>query len=247
MCTAATVITSFSLTRRRSLLSIVFMLGIEMKHLNNYYKNKNRVIITAATLLTLSTIIVIIMLSSMAITSVEATTTSNATTATTTTTPPSPGIELSPQPFYQERTTNATQTPINQTHIQLTYSGNGTLTLPNTTETINTTSNGTAIISFVTQSGQGQETITTEDGNETATATFYYIARLNPSTGEGKATAIAVIHTDSTGRLAPLNGTILEGINEIRPEETVVTLWKWEGGTTIQDSSVAPTQEQGYP
>jgi hypothetical protein len=214
------------------------MLGIEMKHLNNYYKNKNRAIVTAATLLTLSTIVVI-MLSCMAITSVEA-------TATTTTTPPSPGIELSPQPIYQELTTNATQTPINQTHIQLTYSGNGTLTLPNTTETINTTSKGTAIISFVTQSGQGQETITTEDGNETATATFYYIARLNPSTGEGKATAIAVIHTDSTGRLAPLNGTILEGINEIRPEETVVTLWEWEGGIPIQDSSVAPTQEQGY-
>ncbi|MDQ3836862.1 MAG: hypothetical protein M3270_08015, partial [Thermoproteota archaeon] len=50
------------------------------------------------------------------------------------------GIELSPQPVYQEHITNQVETPTNQTHFQLTYSGNGTLTLPNSTETVKTTS-----------------------------------------------------------------------------------------------------------
>jgi hypothetical protein len=210
-----------------------------MMHL---YKNnkKKKHIISSATLFILATIIIVV--SSLANTTpVAATTTSNATT--TTTTPPS-GIELSPQPLYQERITNQTETPINQTHIQITYSGNGTLTLPNTTETINTTSNGSLILSFITQSAQGKETITTEDGNETATATFYEIARVNPATGEGKGIVMAVVDTDSTGMLAPLNGTIVAGIDDIQPEESIITLWEWESGITIQDSGIAPTQEE---
>jgi hypothetical protein len=214
-----------------------------MKHLknDNKKKNNNNAIVTAASLLTLATIIVI-MLSSMATTtSVDATTTSNATTTTTTPTiPPS----LSPQPVYQERVTNATQTPINQTHIQFTYSANGTLTLPNTTDTINTTSNGSAIISFITQSAQGTETIRTEDGSETATATFYYITRFHPATGEGKGIAISVFHTDSTGMLAPLNGTILTGITEIQPTgETAVTLWEWQSGIPLPTTTTTPPEE----
>jgi hypothetical protein len=218
---------------------------IHLKNDNKKKKNSNNAIVTAASLLTLATIIVI-MLSSMATTtSIEATTTtSNATTTTTTTTPTTPPPSLSPQPVYQERVTNATQTPINQTHIQFTYSTNGTLTLPNTTETINTTSNGSAIISFITQSAQGTETIRTEDGSETATATFYYITRFHPVTGEGRAIAISVIHTDSTGMLAPLNGTILTGITDIQPTgETAVTLWEWESGIPLPTTTTTPPEE----
>src|ERR687895_636730 len=52
-------------------------------------------------------------------------------------TSPSSGIELSPQPVYQREPSTSGVTPINQTHIASTFSANGTLTLPNTTETIN--------------------------------------------------------------------------------------------------------------
>ncbi|MDQ3903000.1 MAG: hypothetical protein M3247_04995 [Thermoproteota archaeon] len=42
------------------------------------------------------------------------------------------------------------ENPINDTHMRVTFTGTGTLTLPNSTQTINTTSNGSAIISFAT-------------------------------------------------------------------------------------------------
>jgi hypothetical protein len=157
------------------------------------------------------------------------------TTTATTSSPEAAGLELSPQPVYQERITNQTETPINQTHMQIMYSGTGILTLPNTTETINTTGNGSLIVSFITQTAQGKETITTEDGNETATATFYDIVRFNPATGEGKGIVTAVVHTDSTGMLAPLNGMILAGTDDTKPEEVVITLWEWEGGGNSTD------------
>ena len=156
---------------------------------------------------------------------------------TTNTSSPSSLIQLSPQPVLQERTTTISMTPINQTHMSATYTGNGTLTLSNnntaTNTTINFTTKGTALISLATNSAQAKETLVTDHG-ETATATFYEIVKFNPSvTGEGKGLTIAVIHTNSTaGRLAPLNRTIVAGISNEHPngENSVTTLWKWESG-----------------
>lgn len=141
------------------------------------------------------------------------------------------GIKFSPQPILQEQTTTTSQTPINQTHISAIFSGNGILTLPGTTGTINFTTNGTALISLLTHTTQAKETLTTEQG-ETATATFYEILQIDPATaGGGKGLTMAVIHTDSTGTLAPLNGTIVAGISDLQSnEENTVTLWKWESG-----------------
>jgi hypothetical protein len=196
-------------------------------------KNENNVIVTAtATIFTLATIAVAL---SMVTTPVAATTTSNTTTttssSTSTTTPSSPsGIELSPNPIQQERIRTTSQTPINQTHLSITYSGNGTLTLPNTTETINITTNGSGIVSLMEQSVYGKETIRTEDG-QTATSTFYEIVQLDPATGGGKGITMGVIHTDPTGTLAPLNGTILVGTDDIQPNgEEVITIWEWQSG-----------------
>jgi hypothetical protein len=157
--------------------------------------------------------------------------TPSSTTATTTATNTSSGIQLSPQPVMQEQTTTTGTTPINQTHMSATFSGNGTLTLPDTTETINFTTNGTAVIALETHSVQAEETLMTEQG-ETATATFYEIAKFDPATaGEGKGLTMALIETDSTGTLAPLNGTILAGISDMQPNgETSVTFWEWESG-----------------
>ena len=164
---------------------------------------------------------------------------------TTTTTNTSSGIELSPQPVLQERATTLSMTPINQTHSSAAFSGNGTFTLPNTTETVNFTVNGSALISLMTQSAQAKETIMIEEG-ETATGTFYEIQQFDPATGEGKGITIAVIHTDSTGTLAPLDGMILAGTNEESPNgESSVTLWEWVSGISSNAGVAPPPMQEG--
>jgi hypothetical protein len=157
--------------------------------------------------------------------------TPSSTTATTTTADTSSGIQFSPQPVMQEQTTTTSTIPINQTHLSAIFSGNGTATLPNSSDTINYTTNGTAVIALETHSVQAEETLMTEQG-ETATVTFYEIAKFDPATpGEGKGLTMALIETDSTGTLAPLNGTIVAGISDMQTNgETSVTLWEWESG-----------------
>ena len=168
-----------------------------------------------------------IIFPSATITPVSASITGNDTTT------PSSELELSAQPVWVEHAAITGVTPINQTQSSVTYSGNGTLTLPNTTQTINTTSNGSALVSIATESGQGKVTIRTQDGEETATVTFYEIDRHpDTTTGEGKGIVIAVTNTNATsGMLAPLNGIILVGINEFQTStgEGRFTLWEWKG------------------
>jgi hypothetical protein len=224
--------------------------GSEMK---KYFKNTENIYLAAVLVLTVAITTTAVLAttttslssfpitSSIAIPAASATpaTTGNATNTTTTTTSQP---ELSPQPIYEERSPPGTTTSINETHGILTYSGNGMLTLPNTTQTINTTHNGTAVLSFTTTSGQGKETIRTEDG-ETATATVFEIVQFNNPTalgGEGKAIVTAIFQTNSTGVLAPLNGMIAVGIDEISPtDESHITLWKWESGIPL--SALAPS------
>ena len=166
-----------------------------------------------------------------------------ATTATTTisdntTDTTSSGIELSRQPVLQERTRAVSETQINYAHVSITYTGNGTLSLPNNNNTAaiaNFTSNGSALVSFITQSAQGTETIRTGNG-ETATMTFYEIVKFNPATRDGKGIIIAEVQTSPTGTLASLNGRILAGIDDIQLNgESNVTLWEWESGISGLD------------
>jgi hypothetical protein len=171
---------------------------------------------------------------------VLASTTGNATTTTTT----SSGIELSPRPVYQRQPSTSGVTPINQTHIGSTFSANGTLTLPNTTETINTTSNGSSLTSLTTQSTIGTETIMTEDG-ETVIATFYEILEFPPGAGGANGISIAVLHTNSTGRLAPLNGTIVVRTDYLYPiSEGFGTYWEW---IPLPPSLLPTTMEESPP
>jgi hypothetical protein len=164
--------------------------------------------------------------------------------STTTTSAPSSDIELSPQLVYKERVGTVSQIPINQTHIQLTISGNGTLTLPNGTETINTTSTGSIIVSQ-DGTGVGKEMLSTEDRTENATGTFYEIARFNMENGTGRGIIIALVHTNSTGKLAPLDGMILAGQQEFTPEPTSsVTLWEWQSGVPYVKMQQQPTVQQ---
>ena len=73
----------------------------------------------------------------------------------------------------------------------------------------------------------------------TAILTFYEIAKLNPVTGEGEGIIIAKVSTNPSGPLAPLNGMILAGIDDIRPnDESNVTLWEWE--SRISNLAILP-------
>ena len=182
------------------------------------------------------------------LTAVEAQTAAAPTTRTiiignSTTDTASSGIELSQQPVLQERTRTVSQTPINYAHMSITFTGNGTLTLPNNIDTIvNFTSNGSALISFVAQSVQGTETIRTENG-ETATITFHEIVKFNSVTSEGKGIITAEVNTNPTGTLASLNGMILAGIDDIQSNsESNVTLWEWE--SRIGDLDIVPVQDE---
>jgi hypothetical protein len=156
---------------------------------------------------------------------------SNTTTTTSAASSSSSGIELSPELVYQEQEKLVSQIPINQTHFEVIVSGNGTLSLPNSTETIMTTNTKRGIVSMMDGTFAGKEILTTEDGSENATATVYEIVRFNVQDGTGRGIAIAVFHTNSTGKLAPLDGMILTGQDELYPDGTgLLTLWEWQSG-----------------
>jgi hypothetical protein len=198
-------------------------------HLNNK-KNNNRLLIMGATIFILAT--TIMTASSIATPAAAAIITDSNTTTNKTTT--ASRMELSPQPIYQERSILESQTQINQTHIQITFLGNGTLDLPNSTETIRTTSIGSGISSLVDGTFAGKVVLTTQDGSENATATTYEIGQFNLQDITGRGIAIAVFHTNSTGKLAPLDGMILAGQDEFLPEGSAfITYWEWKSeGTT---------------
>ena len=172
------------------------------------------------------------------------TTTSTTTIGNNTTDTTSPGIDLSQQPVLQEQTRTASETQINYAHVSITYTGNGTLNLLNNNiaTVANFTSNGSALVSFLTQSAQGTETIRTGNG-ETATITFYEIVKFNPVTREAKGIIIAEVQAGPTGTLASLNGMILAGTDDIHLNgESSVTLWEWESG--ISNLDIFPVQEE---
>jgi hypothetical protein len=172
--------------------------------------------------------------------------TPNNTTSTTTLSllSSSPVIELSSQPIYQEHVRDVSETLINQTHAQLIVEGNGTLTLSNSAESIKTTSIGSGIVSIFSTFA-GKEILTTEDGSENATAISYEIARSNKEEGIGKGIAIAIIHTNSTGRLAPLDGMILVGLEEFQPDErALLTYWEWESGIPYVKMQLEPMMQE---
>jgi hypothetical protein len=207
-------------------------------HLTNK-KNNSYVIAASSVAVALFTLaIMATAVSNMATTTpAAATTTTTAGNTTTTSSEPSSGIELSSQPIYQESTPPGNVIPINQTHIGATHIGNGTLTLPNSNQTINTTSNGTAIASLATPSAIAKTTIRAPNG-ETATITIYEIIQFNNPTeaplGGGKGIKAIIFHTNSTGMLAPLNGVIAVGMNIIQPNgESELTAWRWESGIPL--------------
>jgi hypothetical protein len=159
---------------------------------------------------------------------------------TSTTTLSSRSVELSSQPVYQEHVRDVSEILINQTHAHLIVEGNGTLTLPNSTESIRTTSTGSGIVSIFSTFA-GKEVMTTEDGSENATAISYEIARSNKEQGIGRGISISVIHTNSTGMLAPLDGMMLVGLEEFQPDgRALLTYWEWQSGIPYVKMQMQP-------
>src|SRR5215204_3708953 len=234
-----------------------------MKTPNNNNKNNNNDNNSRKTLLlhnihlmiaaTIFTLAIIFVATSMTTTPVSASTTGDTTTTTTTS---SSGLELSPQPIWDEQATTTGVTQINETHSVVTFIGNGTMTVPDTGETINMTNNGTGFISPVpgytdTVSAYGREHVFSEDDDEDTTAiTFYEIIRYDPTTLQGKGFVIAVFDRNATGSLAPFNGMMVVGTHEEDPNTQAATiiLWEWQSGiplpplppTTMEESPPSP-------
>jgi len=161
------------------------------------------------------------------------TATTNTTNSVTTAKPSPSSIHLSEQPIWQESTINTGVTPFNQTHSIVTFFGNGTLTVPDTGETISVNNNGTAFVSSITGSGFGRESFfSTKDGDRTA-ITFHEIRKNDPATSQTRGITMAVFDSNATGSLAPFNGMIVVGVDDEQPGvggAGTKTLWLWESG-----------------
>lgn len=135
-------------------------------------------------------------------------------------------INLAEKPFLVEHGKTVGAIPINQTHMQISLAGNGTITPPNSTETVMTKDTGNAI-ARLTPTGNiahGQINISTEDGRENATVFFTEIGQNEKGIG------VAYFTTNSTGKLAFLNNIVAVIQDEIQPNgDTLITAWEWKG------------------
>ena len=133
-------------------------------------------------------------------------------------------IILAEKPFLVEHGKTVGAIPINQTHMQISLAGNGTITLPNSTETVMTKDTGNAI-ARLTPTGNivnGQIHLSTEDRSENATVFFTEIGQKQKGIG------VAYFITNSTGKLAFLNNLVAVIQDEIQPNgDTMITAWEW--------------------
>jgi hypothetical protein len=232
MTTAITALPLFFL--RELFYPLYFHLKGDM-HLTNKKNNSYFIAVSSVAVVLFTFAIMATAASNITTTTPAAATTAAAATPNNTTTTTPSAIELSPEPVHQEQQTLVSEIPINETHNQFTFSGNGNLNLPN--GTINITSTG-SVIASMDGTAVGEEVLTTEAGTESATATFYAIGRFNMEDGSGRSIIIALVHTNSTGQLAPLNGAIVAGEIEFLPDQTsLVTLWEWQSGIPLPTST----------
>jgi hypothetical protein len=177
------------------------------------------------------------------------------TTMTTTATPPEEGMmELSAQPVWDQQVRTTSQIPINETHTIIAFEGNGTMTVPDTGETINVTNKGTAIASFVPQTNNtvisyGRGNVFSVDDGDTSAITFFEIIQYDLTTFQGKGIVGAVFDNNATGSLAPFNGMLVAGIHEEDPATEAVTirLWEWESGLPLLTPNANTTTIGGAP
>ncbi|HEX7208840.1 MAG TPA: hypothetical protein VF233_11705 [Nitrososphaeraceae archaeon] len=221
--------------------------------------NSNNHITASATTATIFTVIIFFASIMITTTPVAASSTTGNNTTTTTTTAaatssPSSGLELSAQPIWDETVRTKSITPINETHSMVAFEGNGTLTVPDTGQTINMTNNGTAIASFVPQANNtvisyGRGNVFSVDDGDTSANTFSDIVQYDPTTLQGRGLVTAVFDNNATGSLAPFNGMLVVGTHEEDPITQTVTirLWEWETGLTLPPFGTTTTSYATNP
>ncbi len=214
----------------------------KMKTLNNDDNNRKKSLLhdtylatAAATIFTLVTIFA----SATTISPVSASTTGNDATTSL----PS-GLEFSAQPVWDETVRTTSIIPINETHSMAIFEGNGTMTVPDTGETINMTNNGTAIGSLVPQANNtvisyGRENVFSVDDGDTSAITFFEIVQYDPMTFQGRGLATAVFDNNATGSLAPFNGMMVVGTHFEDPNVRAATikLWEWQSAIPLPTTS----------
>jgi hypothetical protein len=135
-------------------------------------------------------------------------------------------VTLANEPFLVEHGKTVAANPINQTHISISLVGNGTIMLPNSTETVKTNDTGNAI-ARLTPTGNivnGQIHISTEDRSENGTLFFTEIGQNQKGVG------VAYFTTNSTGKLSFLNNMVALIQDEVQPNgDTFITAWEWRG------------------
>jgi hypothetical protein len=146
---------------------------------------------------------------------------------------PSPnGIVTIGKPLFREHIIIAGANPVNQTFTRVSLVGNGTLVgLANSTLILNTNSTGWADVNYKTTSAIGREILTAGEDKDNATLTFYEITRHNVQARTEKGVVIGVFYTNSTGKLASLDGTIGVGTADVDSNaDTDITLWEYNTG-----------------
>jgi hypothetical protein len=242
----------FSLVEVFYLLHSCLRMRDYMHHFNNN-KNNSAFVITTATLVTMAATIIVFMPSGVT-TPVAATIATTASNTTTTTAPSSSGLELSPQLIWDEHATTTGRIPINETHSIVSFIGNGTMTVPDTGETVNMTNSGSGLVSPVpgyneTVSAYGREHVFSEDDGDTTAITFYEIIRYDPTTFEGKGLVTAVFDRNATGSLAPFNGMMVIGTHDEDPNAVAATikLWQWQSAISLPTTNITTTSMEERP
>jgi len=142
--------------------------------------------------------------------------------------------------------------PVNETYIEISYSGNRIILPPNATGAINATETGNVTINIQPNGlsfNQGHAIIMTEsgttaeeEGGENATISFVLLTRTNPD-GSGSGTSVTYFSTNSTGQLAFLDNMIAIGQVEYSPEEGINRFVEWEWkGRTLPFENLLPQQ-----
>lgn len=113
--------------------------------------------------------------------------------------------------------------------MQISFAGTTSITLPNSTETINAPTSGNVTIYFTPSGGilNGQGQLTSEDGKENATFVVSELFVREDAPGRG----IVAFATNSTGQLASLDGKIAQTWDVNEPDgSTMVSFYEWESG-----------------
>lgn len=143
----------------------------------------------------------------------------------------STSLNISEKPLAIGHYRTLSQNSLSNTTMQISVVGNTTISLPNSSETITTNDTGNATITF-TQSGgailQAQVFLKSKDGleNATITATEFFDSESSPGRG------VALFSTNSTGKLAPLDGIVAITLDEDQLDgSTQVSFFEWQTGS----------------